>query len=123
MTRVTNFGRKRTYLEAGLSKAPDDVESDPTPDAAEVEQGENETQAVTQPPKKKSKKNKKKKKVEGEETDAAGPSQPIQPKQPSKQPSKSVCLLQTCSIFLTDSTRSQRASGIGIRIEAAKAHS
>ena len=120
MTRVTNFGRKRTYLEAGLSTTPGDAESDPTPDAADVEQAKDEADVVTdsQPLRKKSKKNKKKKKVEGEEVDAAGPSQPIQP----QKPAKSVSFRLEADRFLTDLTRNERASGVGIGIEAAKAH-
>lgn len=127
MTRVTNFGRKRTYLEAGLSTTPGDAESDPTPDAVDPEQAKDEAEVVTdsQPLRKKSKKNKKKKKVEGEVgevADAAGPSQLIQPKKPAKSV---LCLFLTGGRFLTDSTRSQsqRASGVGVGIEAAKAYS
>lgn len=61
MTRITNFGRKRTYVEAGFSKEPEDEVIHPIigPPAPMDSTIAPTADAVDQPPKKKRKRNKK----------------------------------------------------------------
>jgi len=82
MTRVTNFGIKRKYLEAGFDN------DKPQPEAVEVQPpaaSESALSSVTGPPAKKQKEEKKGKKKEGSAAPSEGSADPGQPKRPRKR--------------------------------------